>query len=145
MKAVKINGNDDRILSVELKDILMCIDDGNQTRWGLLWLEAYAKLDDDQSIVDFEDRVNKSKQATILTWEELLKLSTQIIQTVEILFIGDVKESNIKKYDSDDLMYINCDYTIELLNSSYWEIRSNNTAFISNLYDKLPVVEELFT
>lgn len=143
MKAVKIKGNDDKVLSVELKDVIMCIENGSQTNWGLLWIEAVAELDDGQSIVAFEHRVNQSAKATIFSWAELLKLSTQIIQTKEILFIGAVKKSNIKRYDSDGLMYVSCNYTVELLDSSYWEVHSDDDAFIRNLYNKLPGVEEI--
>lgn len=141
MKAITINGDDSEILSVELKDVLSCIDYCEKISWGLLWLCATANLDEGKSIVDLELEINKSKTATIVTWEELVRLSSQINQTIDIVVIGDKDLSNIRRYSTDEQMYNNCNYAIELIDSSYWIIHSNDDNFIENLFDRLQGVE----
>lgn len=124
MKAIKINGDDSNVLSVELRDVLNCIDQDNKAAWSLLWLDATVILGNKPSLAE-NNKINKSETATIVTWEELLKLSSQITQTIDIVVIGDKDLSNIRRYYTDEQMYNNCDYTIELIDSSYWIIHSN--------------------
>ena len=54
MKAIKVNGDHSEILSVELKDILGCIQYSKKVNWGLLWLNVPARLENGKSIVDLE-------------------------------------------------------------------------------------------
>ena len=141
MKAIKVNGDHSEILSVELKDILGCIQYSKKVNWGLLWLNVTARLENGKSIVDLEYMINKSSTAMPVTWEELAKLSSQINQAFDVLVIGDKDVANIIRYATDQEMYNTCDYTIELLDSSYWIIHSNDDVFIDNLFDKLEGVE----
>lgn len=141
MKAIKINGDDGRVLSIGLKDVLSCIVQGEKANWGVLWLEATADLGDDQSIVDLGNRFNSSEAPRVVSWVELLKLSTQVIQSINLLIIGDKKALSIRRYSMDEQMYKNCDYTIELIDSSYWIIHSNDDVFIENAFDRLQGVD----
>ena len=141
MKAIKIKGGNSEFLSVDLEDILSCVKDGEEVNWGLLWIEATVKIDSELSFIHRDYEINKSKTATSITWEELGKLSSQINQAIDLVIIGDKNQSNVKRYATEDAMYINCDYTIELVDSSYWIVHSNNDFFIKNIFEKLKGVE----
>ncbi|WP_342330265.1 hypothetical protein [Pedobacter sp. FW305-3-2-15-E-R2A2] len=140
-RSIKINGDDSSILSVSLTDILNCLEDGEKIEWGMLWLEAVGELDGERSIVDLEQEINKSEKATMMTWKELIELSSQIIQGINLLIIGDRLRVKIKKYLTDKEMYSGCDYTIELIDSSYWIIHSKNETFLENVFKELKGVE----
>ncbi len=141
IKAVKIKGDESQILSASLKDVLSCINCGENLYWGLLWVEAVAELGRRESIIDLEKNINKSEKATIVGWIELLNLSTEIIQAIDLLIIGDGRCSNIRKYPKNEDMYLNCDYTIELIDSSYWIIHTKDDVFLKNVFEKLKGVE----
>jgi hypothetical protein len=141
MYTIKINGDDNEILSVTLKDVLSCIDQGEKVIWGILWLDVTINLRVDGSIADSDYDINRSETATIVTWEQLTELSSQINQAINLLIIGDKTKSDIIKYSTDEEMYKNCDYTIELIDSSYWIIHSKNDFFIKNIFGKLQGVE----
>ncbi len=141
MKTIKINGNSSCVLSIDLKDVLSCIDHGKKTIWGLMWLHVTANLNDGQSIVDLENEVNKSDNGMSIAWDELLTLSEQITQSIDLLIIGDKEISNIIRYADDEQMHNKCDYTIELIDSSYWIIYTNNDVFVQNLFNRLDGVE----
>lgn len=141
MKTIKINGEDSSVLSVELKDVLNCIDQGEKSYWGLLWLDATVIPSNEPSLVDIYREVNNSEVATVVAWEELIKLSSQINQTIDIVIIGDNDVANIIKYSTDEQMYNSCDYTLELIDSSYWIVHSNDDSFIEGVFDRLHGVE----
>jgi len=68
----------------------------------------------------------------ILDWEELLEISL-LPDIFDILIIGDEKAENLHKYDSDKEMIESCDFTIELVDSSYFLVNSRNTRFLEVL------------
>ncbi|MXV18002.1 hypothetical protein [Hufsiella ginkgonis] len=131
MVAVKIEG-DDKGLSVTLQDILTNIPNGKTLYWALLWIEASGDLGD-ESILEFENTVNHSVEGTLIEWEKLHVLSSKILQTIEILFIGCKNHNDIKRYKEDKDMYSTCDYTVELIDSSYWLVHSKDTEAIEHL------------
>ncbi|WP_348620211.1 hypothetical protein [Pedobacter lusitanus] len=135
-KAIRIDGDSSEVLSVGLIDILNCIDDGESTNWGLLWLEAIGELDGTESILDLEQRVNKAEKVTIMAWKELLDLSSQITQAIDLLIIGDKDLLNIRERLTNGA-YENCDYTIELIDSTYWIVYSKNDAFLKGVFEML--------
>lgn len=141
MKAVRVSGSKHEVLSVELKDVLNCLADAEKNKWGLLWLHAMACLGNGKSMVDYEQKINHSEAATKVFWKDLVKLSTQIIQTIDIVIIGDKNGANIIKYSTDEQMFNSCRYVIELIDSSYWLVHSSDDNFIENLFDKLAGVE----
>ena len=49
---------------------------------------------------------------------------------------------NIKRYNNKEDMYVNCEYTFELIDSSYWIIHSKNEQFLRKIKSVLNGVEE---
>lgn len=141
-KVIRIDGDSNEVLSVDLIDILNCIDSGERTNWALLWIEAIGELVGAESILDLEQRINKAEKGTIMTWYELVGLSTGITQAIDLLIIGDKNPLNIRERSTNGI-YENYDYTIELIDSSYWIIYSKNEAFLKGVFEKLEGVKFL--
>ncbi len=49
-------------------------------------------------------------------------------------FFNSITSSNKMRYTTDEQLYDNCDYVIEMLDSSWWIIHSNSDCFIENLW-----------
>jgi hypothetical protein len=128
--AIKISNTSDGILSVDLKDILQCINDGSKYHWSILWLEAIGKLED-VNVLSFEAEVKRAESGLVINWDDLLKISTRFNQIIEIILIGDLDPSKLRRYGNDDQMHEACDFTIELIDSSYWIINSKNEELLS--------------
>lgn len=146
MRGLKIHGNESRVLSVSLNDILNQISDGELYNWSILWLKAYLQPCCGESIFDIEKNIEQSKNGLVLTWGDLLKFSDKIEQLLEILIIGDMLISNIKNYENDEEMINTCQFTIELIDSSYWIVyckeKSTLVEMVKNLYktDVIPIL-----
>ncbi len=138
---VRIDGNDSKVLSVSLQDILKVLDDGHQLHWSILWIYAIGHLENNKNMLDFENEVNTSNKGMFLTWEELNKLSDDFEQLLEIILIGVNDVKDLKRYESNESMYSICKYTIELIDSSYWEIHSLNITALQKMQDRLPGVK----
>lgn len=95
----------------------------------------------DCDIVKFEEEINKSKRGKLISLDSILNLSSKIDQAIELLVIGDGNIENIRKYEGDKLMYENCEYIIELVDSSYWLVCSKDDSFIANIFEKIQGVE----
>ena len=126
-----LNGNDESFLSISLSDILSKIDKGEEFEWKLLFLEATTETDLD--ILNLEKKINESDSGYLISWSDLVKLSNQIYQIIEILLIGSKNSKNLKRYISEDEMRVHCDFCIELIDSSYWEVGSKNKNLLNNL------------
>lgn len=126
-----LNGNDESFLSISLSDILSKIDKGEEFEWKLLFLEATTETDLD--ILNLEKKINESDSGYLISWFDLVKLSNQIYQIMEILLIGSKNSKNLKRYISEDEMRVHCDFCIELIDSSYWEVDSKNKNLLNNL------------
>lgn len=143
VRCVQITGSEDTILSVELKDILRCLNDPEGIKWNLLWLFGTGDLGEGKSIVDFENRINESENGLMCSWAEIKEFSNELFQGIDIVLIGDSETQNLKRYKNDEEMYLNCSYSIELIDSSYWIIHTNDEAFLNNLINSLEGIKLL--
>ncbi|WP_343321608.1 hypothetical protein [Sphingobacterium multivorum] len=142
MRKIIIHGDDSSVLSVRLEDILNCFETrGNEVFWGLLWVYATITQEEDCDILKFEGEINKSKHGKLISLGKMLNLFSKIDQAIELLMIGDSNVENIRRYESDELMYENCEYIIELVDSSYWLVCSKDGGFIQNIFEKIQGVE----
>ncbi|MEO9803164.1 MAG: hypothetical protein ABJF04_07960 [Reichenbachiella sp.] len=125
IQQIEIHGNDEDALSIDLGNILRCIANGDIYNWSILLIEGIGKLQN-MTMLEFEESVVKSSNGHILKWDELINLSMSLDQIVDLTLVADRNLVSLKKYDSDEEMYNNCDLTIELIDSSYWVIHSKN-------------------
>jgi hypothetical protein len=140
--AIKICGDDKEVLSVELKNVLECVVNGNQCEWSILWLEAIGNIG--KSIPEFEKEISNSEKGVLVTWESLLELSGKFDQVIELLLIGDKSISKLKRYSGNEEMYSNCEYVIELIDSSYWLVHSKNEEVLTQMKNNLLGVESIY-
>lgn len=107
----------------------------------MLWITAIGNPDD-LSVLDFEEKVNKSVDGFILDWKELEDLSRRFNQIIELLIIGDQDKANLYRYSTDEEMYEKCCYTLELVDPSYWIVTSKNDDVIKKMKSELAGVIE---
>lgn len=142
MKGIKINGDDEDVLSVRLEDILNCFRNRrSEVFWGVLWIDVTIKSGVNCNVLEFEEGVNKSEHGKLFSLDKILNLSGKIDQATELLVIGDRNVENIKKYKSDEMMRENCEYIIELVDSSFWLVHTNDDTFIQSIFQVLPGVK----
>jgi len=137
-KGVKINGDNNNYLSVKLKDILVQIGNEPCFKWAILWIYAVGELDGQKNILEFESEVNLSKNIIVYDWQQLVELSDKFEQIMEIVLIGSKDSHLLKRYSNIDEMHSSCDFTIELIDSSYWLIYSSDNIILDRICDKLP-------
>lgn len=124
MKTITIKGNDNDILNVELLDILKLIPNGENYQWKILWINGVSKDCNKFDILSFEKKVKIN--GLKISFKELEKLSLKLQQLIEFVLIG--KKNDIDKIDisnEDTFLKNKCDFFIELIDSSYWEITTN--------------------
>ena len=93
-------------------------------------LEAIMKNNSFYHIVELEEEISNSISGYIMQWEELVELSNQIFQTIEILLVGD---KDFKNNLTEEEMRVTYNYYIELIDSSFWEISSNDFLFLEKV------------
>lgn len=143
-KGLIINGDDSDILSVRLEDILNCYDSNDgDVFWRLLWLDVVMRSEVGCNVLELEDEINNSDFGREISLKKLLEFSSQISQAINILVVGDKDRKNIRKFETDELMYAKCKYVLELVDSSYWIVHSNNSSFLDNILEKIPGIEYL--
>lgn len=135
-KEIIVKGDQDIVLSVSLLDILKQIDKTKEFIWKVLWLEATGKLKEG-NIVDFEKKVNSSDNGYSIDFSELLDFAKSIDQVLEIVLIGSTKIDHLKRYQTDQEMKNTCELCIELIDSSYWEISTNDDEFVTSIASNL--------
>ena len=136
IEKIRITGkSDETILTIKLKDILESISNPSIYKWNLLWIEAIGTYE--ESILDFEARINDSNNGVQFEFDELIKLSDSMDQILELTLIADLASEKLVRYDTDEEMYKNCKYVIELIDSSFWE-------FTTSDFNDLKVFKEKF-
>ena len=127
--------NDENVLSLSFEDILNCINRPNLYHWKILWFEGVWKLND--SIIDFENKIKKSETGIEYKFIELIELSRNLEQLLEIILIGDTNKDNLKRFTNDNDMYEKCQFVIELIDTSYWEFTSDDTITIGKVSEMM--------
>jgi hypothetical protein len=77
-KGIRIHDDVDRVVSVELTDILVEVQDGSSYHWAILYLEATGHLGEGKSMPIFEKQINSSKDGLKISWEELNALAKSL-------------------------------------------------------------------
>lgn len=137
---IEIHGLNVAVLSVTLRDILEVLKSGIQQPfyWKLLLIEATSNKGFLGSILEYEKKIELAKDGTSYEIEDLMNLSDQLDQIYNLTLIGDPELTNLRRYKEEDLMYESCFITIELIDSSYWEIYCNSESISNLVLEKLP-------
>lgn len=132
-KVIRLCGNDKEYLSIDLCQILKQIVNGDLYFWKVLWISGFGKTKNNVTIMTLEDQINNSKEGILYTWETLFEFTTGTLQLEEFLLLGDVDFKKLCRYEDEKIMRQNCEFCIELIDSSFWEITSFNSFFIDNV------------
>ncbi|MEL7196444.1 MAG: hypothetical protein AAFY76_04310 [Cyanobacteria bacterium J06649_11] len=134
-----LNGDKSEVLSISLEVLLKTIPSSvyRDLNWALLWFEAMVSNKFVYDLLPFENEIKNSSNGKLFSFEELLELSQEIKQGIEILIIADPDQNNLRKYESDEEMQKICFLTAELVDSSYWEISTRSEQLISILKQDL--------
>lgn len=120
-RIIKLNGDNSKILSVDLSDLLNQLINPKMLEWKILWIEVIGNSYP-VNLLELESLVNESVSGYLIDWMSLQKLSKQLYQVIEIMLIGDEDINNLKRYEDIKKMRSTCSICIELIDSSYWEI-----------------------
>ncbi|MBI5346279.1 MAG: hypothetical protein HZB76_03975 [Chlamydiae bacterium] len=142
-QGIRILDKNNRIVSVELPDILKEIQNGDLFHWSILFLEATGHLGEGRSIPIFEKQIYDSEKGLFITWNELNLLSGKFHQVIDIILIGCKDKNLLRRYDNDQEMYETCDIVIEMFDSCYWEVFSKDKDLINRLAAKFKDIKFL--
>lgn len=140
---IRISDKKNRVVIVNLPDVLAEIHDGDQFHWSILNLYCTGHLGEGKSIPVFEDLIEKSEKGFILSWEDLNTLAIKFNQVIDIVLLGCLNEDLIKRYDTDEEMYEACDIVIVMFDSSYWEVFTKDKSLIERWAKKFKDVKWL--
>lgn len=143
IKGIRILDKKNRIVSVELPDILIEISNTNSFYWSILYLDATGDLGEGKSIPEFEQQIIESEKGFFLTWRELIDLSNKFWDLMDIIIIGSREKENLHRYENDQAMYETCDIVIEMVDSGYWEVFSKEEKLINKLASKFKEIKFL--
>lgn len=139
IEGIRIKDTKENGVTIQIDEILEKINDGNLFHWAILDLEATGRLKKGY-ITEFEEEITKSKNGYFITWEEIKDLVTQFYQIINIILIGCKDKTFLRRYNKPLEMYENCDIVIEMFDSSYWEVFSNDLGLIENFKSKFNLV-----
>ncbi len=142
-KGIRILDTIDRVVSVELLDILEEIPNGSQLHWSIQFIEATGDFGDEKLTSLSENQVREGEHGYDLTWKSLNKLAKKFDQVIDILIIGCRNMKLLVRYENDEEMYETCDIVIEMIDSSFWQVFSKDTSLIERLAAKFKKVEFL--
>lgn len=108
-----------------LNDILYKVKSGNNLSWKILWISGLGRIKELGPLPYLEEKINNSDDGIFYNWNELQFFGSNTIDLHEFLLIGDLKKENLHRYDNDKDMKCRCNYCIELIDSSHWEISTN--------------------
>jgi hypothetical protein len=135
-KGIRILDKKNRIVSVGLPDILKEIDNGDQFKWSILYLQTTGDLGEGRSVPVFEKEIIDAKKGLFITWKELNELSQRFWDLMDIIIIGCKDRDLLRRYENDQEMYETCDIIIEMIDSNYWEVFSKDHNLITTLQAK---------
>lgn len=139
-KLLEVSDNENGILTINLDDILSCLDRIEKYHWCILSLTAVGR-NEDISILDLENKINENKNGYRINATDLLEFNDLFSQIVELILIGDEDSSKLKRYENIDVTRNICSYYIELVDSSYWEISTDDSKTINNINSKFTSVK----
>jgi hypothetical protein len=139
---VEISGDNIQGLLVRLEDVLGLIPKSENVLWSILNIKATGNKNFIDSVLSFENKVKQSKNGLLLNTSELDDLARHFSQIIETLIIGDSDIEKLRRYNTIEEAFKNCNYVFELVDSSYWIINAQAN-FIDTIKKKFGSVRTL--
>lgn len=141
---IRISDSKDNVLNVKISDILKLIQKGNDLNWCILFLDGVPNSENTNTVNEYKNKINKSKEGLKLKWDEILFIGNQLFQIYEIIILGCKNQEFLHRYDTDQEMYQSCDIVIELVDCAFWQVFSKNKGLINELKIKFKEIELLY-
>lgn len=145
VKGIRILDKINRVVAVTLFDILQEVQNGELLHFALLYFYGRGHLGEGKSIPIFQEQVRKAPNGYFISWKDLIELSKKIDDLYGIVIIGCFDERLLHRYENDQKMYESCDLVIELIDSNFWEVFSNDESLIDKLALRFKKTEFLAT
>lgn len=143
MKKIKISDKKKGFLSFDLYDILIEISDyGNRYNWAILDIEATAKNDSNLNILKIESRVDSKENLFTISFDELEEFAKKTNQVINGVFVAS--EGDLHKIYDIKTIEEQYDIVIEVFDSSYWTIYSNELSIVRKLRKVFNEVEIIY-
>jgi hypothetical protein len=68
-----------------------------------------------------------------ISWDEVCKIDEWVFQFIDLIIIGDRNIENLKRYEDEDEIIENCQYLLELVDNTFWEISSKDLEFLNRV------------
>ncbi|QDG54392.1 hypothetical protein FIV42_27700 [Persicimonas caeni] len=144
MIGIEISDEREGVLVVELPDLLACIDDGEQLFWSILYFEAVGDLSRfGTNVLELERAARESPTGVEIEWDMLLEMAGVFHQIVDIVLIGCRERQQIRQYRDDAEMYDTCRHVVELVDTSFALVHSQDKSVIECLHDRFEDVKLL--
>ena len=127
VQGIKLDGDFD------INHILAMLCDMGIQHWSILSLDIIGDLGQGCSVPRTQKSIQHSEKGLSLSWDGLVNFANKFEQVISILIIGCNSKSSIKRYAYDQDMYKNCTITIEKIDSSHWEIFTQNEAILKRV------------
>lgn len=129
-----------RVLSVQLRDILEEVHDGATFYWNILEIDAMGDIGDEVIYgfhqEDYQEEINESKNGFIISWDKLKLYSSNIHQIMDGIIISSKNKSALHRYENELEMCETCDITLIMFDCYYWKIYSKNEKLIEQFAKK---------
>lgn len=128
------------IISVKLSRILEEIENGDSFYWDIFWIWAIGDIENPALYgfhqQDYQEEINRLSDGFMISWEQLLLFSKEVVQIINIIVLGSKDPALLKNYETEDEMYNNCNIFIGMYDGSFWKIFSKDGKLIDRLAEK---------
>ena len=139
---IRILDKDKHVVSVRLVDILVFIELGGLFYWMITFSDVMPSRGNEDFIMEMEKQITPLRGCPI-NWKDLKLLSDKIYQEIDLTIVGCKNKRFLYKYSTDQEMHEMCDISIEMIDSSYWQVFSKDEDLINRLTSKFKEVKFL--
>ena len=140
---IRIADGRGKVLRPTLKDILEEMHQGSSFKWRILFLDGTPKPGEGLFLIEYEKKMNESKNGLLLSLQELKNVSDRFFQMFETIVMGSYDVKFLHRYDDENDMYKTCDVVIELIDCAFWEVYTKDISLIERLKIRFKEIELL--
>jgi hypothetical protein len=130
------------LLSVELRQVLNVFGElGPRLHWAILDLEAISSPKAEWDQVKFETQISQSGGVSV-SWKKLMRIASALDVVHNIILVGCERAESIPRFEPGQLDVLrDCDASICLVDSSFWEVSCRLDEVISRMQLKFKQVQ----
>lgn len=139
---IKILDKSDHI-SPTLADILEEVENGEMYNWVILTVDGVLNQGYDAQELGIDEKINDSENGMRIAWDQLVLFSDVFYQMWEVIVLGSKNPDYLRYKGREKSIYTTCDFVLELVDCSYWEVFSKDSGFLERLKSKFQDTEPL--